>query len=68
MAKSSLKKLQNFDTDKDEPVGTVITGTDHQPICVPGNATITILGKISKINKKGHICWKLLPMPIYHQA
>ena len=27
-------------------------GTHHQPICVPGNATITILGKSSKINSK----------------
>ena len=28
-------------------------GTDHQPICVPGNATITVPGKISKENNKG---------------
>ena len=28
-------------------------GSNHQPICVPGNATITVLGKISKINNKG---------------
>ena len=27
-------------------------GTDHQPIFVPGNATITIQGKTSKINNK----------------
>ena len=27
-------------------------GTDYQPICVPGDATITILGKMSKINNK----------------
>ena len=27
-------------------------GTDHQPICVPGNATITVPGKISKVNNK----------------
>ena len=26
--------------------------TEHQPICVPGNVTITVLGKISKINNK----------------
>ena len=47
------KKHQNFSTDKDEPVGTVMIGTDHQPICVPGNATITVPGKISKVNNKG---------------
>ena len=53
MAKSSLKeKNQNFNTDKDEPVVTVMTGTDHQPICVPGNATITTPGKTSKVNHK----------------
>ena len=28
-------------------------GTDHKPICVPGNATITVPGKILKINSKG---------------
>ena len=30
-------------------------GTDHQPICVPGNATITIPGKTSKINKGSYM-------------
>ena len=53
MAKSSVKKHQNFNIDKDEQLGTVMVGTDHQPICVPGNATITVPGKISKINNKG---------------
>ena len=53
MAKSSLKKHQNFNIDKDEPVGTMMTGSDHQPICVPGNATIMVPGKILKINNKG---------------
>ena len=28
-------------------------GTDHQPICVPGNATFAVLGKTSKFNNKG---------------
>ena len=28
-------------------------GTDHQSICVSGNATTTVQGKISKINNKG---------------
>ena len=53
MVKSSLKKHQNVHTDKDEPVGTVMIGTDHQPICVPGNATIMVPGKILKVNKRG---------------
>ena len=53
MVKSSFKKQQNFNTDKDEPVSTVMIGTDHQPICVPGNATITVPGNISKVNNKG---------------
>ena len=30
-----------------------MVGTDHQPICVPGNVTITVPGKILKINNKG---------------
>ena len=47
-----FKKLQNFNTDKDSPVGTVMIGTNHQPICVPGNSTIIILGKILKLNNE----------------
>ena len=38
--------------DKDQPADTVMIGTDHQPICVPGNAIITILDKTLKVNKK----------------
>ena len=54
MAKSSLKKKhQNFNIDKDWLVGTVMVGTDYQIICVPGNAIITVPGKISRINNKG---------------
>ena len=30
----------------------MVIGTDHQPICVPGNAKITILGKTTKIKNK----------------
>ena len=53
MANHLKKKHQHFNIDKDEPVGTVMIGTDHQPICVSGNATIMVPGKISKINNKG---------------
>ena len=50
------KKHQNFIDGKDEPVGTVMIGTDHQPICVSVNATITIPGKTSKVsNKKSYM-------------
>ena len=38
---------------KDEPAGTVTIGTNKQPICVPGNSMITVLGKLSKLVKKG---------------
>ena len=56
MVKSSLKKKhQKFSTDIDEPVGTVMIGTEHQPICVPGNATITAPGKIFKGKQQGVI-------------
>ena len=34
-------------------MGTVTTGISNQPICVPGNATITVLGKLSKLVNKG---------------
>ena len=52
MAKSLKKKHQNFNTDEDEPVDTVMIGTDHQSICVLGKATSTVLGETSKINNK----------------
>ena len=38
---------------EDEPAGTVMIGTNKQPICVPGNSTITVPGKLSKLVKKG---------------
>ena len=38
---------------EDEPAGTVTIGINKQPICVPGNSTITVLGKLSKLVKKG---------------
>ena len=36
------KKHQNFISIEDRPVGLVTIGTDHQPICVPGSATLRI--------------------------
>ena len=38
---------------EDEPAGTVTIGMNKQPICVPGNSTITVLGKLSKLVKNG---------------
>ena len=31
----------------------VTIGTDHQPICIPGRATITVPEKLSKLVAKG---------------
>ena len=36
-----------------EPAGTVTIGVDKQPICVSGNSTITVPGKLLKLVKKG---------------
>ena len=38
---------------EDEPAGTVTIGINKQSICVSGNSTITVLGKLSKLVKKG---------------
>ena len=47
------KKHQNFVSSEDEPAGKVTIGVNNQPICVPGNATIIVLGKLSKLVTKG---------------
>ena len=47
------KKHQNFVDSEDEPVGTVTIVINKQPICVPGNSMIKVLGKLSKLVKKG---------------
>ena len=49
----SKKKHQNFTVSKDRPVHTDTIGNDHQPICVPGSATIMVQGKVSKLVTKG---------------
>ena len=48
-----LKKCQNFVNGEDKLPGTVTVGINNQPICVPGNATITVPGKLSKLVNKG---------------
>ena len=56
-AKSSLKKTHpNFTANTDEPVGTVMIGTDHQPICVPGNTMITFHVKLPRLTIKSYVC------------
>ena len=47
------KNHQNFVSGEDEPEGTVSIGMNKQPICVAGNSTITVLGKLSKLVKNG---------------
>ena len=44
-------KHQNFDNLLDGPVGTVQIGMDKEPICIPGNAMLTVPGNTSKIEK-----------------
>ena len=46
------KKHQTFVSSEDEPAGTVTIGINSEPICVPGNSTITVPGKLSKIVTK----------------
>ena len=38
---------------EDKPAGTVTIGINNQPICVPGNSTIMVLGKLLKLVNKG---------------
>ena len=39
------KKCQNFVSEEDEPAGTITIGSNNQPICVPGHATVTVPSK-----------------------
>ena len=49
------RRHQNFDKLLDWPVGTVQIGMDKEPICIPGNAMLTMPGNTSKIEKVNHI-------------
>ena len=49
------KTHQNFISGEDRPIGTVTTGTDNQPTCVPGNASITVPRKLLMLVTKGCI-------------
>ena len=45
------KKTPKFYCILDGPVGTVQIGMDKEPICIPGNAMLTVPGNTSKIEK-----------------
>ena len=45
------KKAQNFTINKDGLLGKVLVGNAIQPICVPGNSALTILGRLGKNTK-----------------
>ena len=47
------KKHKKFVSNEDKPAGTVTIGVNNQPISVPGNATIMVPGKLSKLVTKG---------------
>ena len=49
---SYLKKAQNFTINKDGLLGKVLVGNATQPICVPGNSALTILGRLGKNTKE----------------
>ena len=44
-----LKKVQPSFIRKDGLIGHITIGTNQQPICIPGNSTITILGCTNKL-------------------
>ena len=48
---SYLKKAQNFTINEDGLLGKVLIGNANQPICVPGNSVLTILGRLCKNTK-----------------
>ena len=48
---SYLKKTQNFTINEDGLLGKVLIGNANQPICVPGNSALTILGRLGKNTK-----------------
>ena len=48
---SYLKKAQNFTINEDGLLGKVLVGNATQPICVPGNSALTILGRLGKNTK-----------------
>ena len=52
MGRLYIKKHQHFNNLLDGPVDTGQIGMDKEPICIPGNAMLTVPGNTSK-NYKG---------------
>ena len=48
---SYLKKAQNVISNEDWLLGKVLIGNVNQPICMPGNSALTILGRLGKNTK-----------------
>ena len=48
---SYLNKAQNFTINEDWLLRKVLVGNAPQPICVPGNCALTILGRLDKNTK-----------------
>ena len=63
------KNHQNLSNGEDDPIDIVLIGEKHQPIHVPSNATMTVPGKVSKLNQKGVIPYCIsCHITIYHLA
>ena len=45
------KKHQNFNNLQDGPVSSVQIGMDKEPICIHGNAVLTVPGNTSRVDK-----------------
>ena len=45
------RKAQNFTINEDGLLGMVLVGNATQPICMPGNSALTILGRLGKNTK-----------------
>ena len=48
---SYLKKAQNFAINEDGLLGKVLIGNANEPICMPSNSALTILGRLGKNTK-----------------
>ena len=46
-----IKNPQDFDNLLHGSMGTLKIGMDKEPICIPGNAMLTVPGNTSKIEK-----------------
>ena len=49
---TSLKKDQLNFRGKDGTIGQVTIGSKQNPVCVPGNSAITVLGELTELHPK----------------